>query len=65
MITCNPVNHTGEHEQIHTASMRFFVSRSLRAEFFCGHSSEGLMVSLRDVEESQYMQCLYLEIQTC
>jgi hypothetical protein len=24
-----------------------------------------LMVSLRDVEESQYMQCLYLEIQTC
>ncbi len=65
MITCNPVNQAGEQEQIHTASMRFIVCQSLRAEFFCGHSSEGLMMSLRDVEESQHTQCLYLEIQPC
>ncbi len=65
MISCNPVNHPGEQEQIHTTSMRFFVCQSLRAEFFCVHSSEGFMVSLRDVEESQHMQCLYLEIQPC
>jgi hypothetical protein len=65
MITCNPVNQAREQEQIHTAPMRFIVCQSSSAEFFCGHSSEGLMMSLRDVEEGKYMQCLYLEIQPC
>jgi hypothetical protein len=63
MITCNPVNQAREQEQIHTASMRFFVS-----VFESWVLLWTLLRRLDDVFErcrSQYMQYLYFEIQPC